>query len=375
MAAGFLMQLLLYNKKEGCFMRKRMLSIWLCLMMVMSILPTVSFAAESDTALEGGAKIYVDAVNGNDTTGNGTDTTPYKTVEKAVTAAASGATIQLGAGNYTLYGVSSVGHTKGKDLTFVGRGADKTGWNIGAEVPDPANFGTEYNGDYSFDGAGTITFRNMTLRSGSADYLGFIRADNTVVEDCIINGKTFYWGYTSATFKNTTFNCPSGDYALWTYSSPTMTFNNCTFNSSGKVINVYTDAGAGKQDITVNFKDCKVTNTGLSFLSKQVLNVNDSNMGDFKYVLNISGNNTVSNVPYDDTTCSRLYGFGRKATTNNTGKLDVNIDDTLVWSKGKMLTHDHSAGQQDNAFTTVEGDWITKPDGTQIRTVTKTCNY
>lgn len=356
-------------------MRKRMLSIWLCLMMVMSVLPTVSFAAKSDTAPEGGAKIYVDAVKGDDTTGNGTDTTPYKTVEKAVTAAASGATIQLGAGNYTLYGVSSVGHTKGKALTFVGRGADKTGWNIGAEVPDPANFGTEYNGDYSFDGAGTITFRNMTLRSGSADYLGFIRADKTVVEDCIINGKTFYWGYTSATFKNTTFNCPSGDYALWTYSSPTMTFNNCTFNSSGKVINVYTDAGAGKQDITVNFKDCKVTNTGLSFSSKQVLNVNDSNMGDFKYVLNISGNNTVSNVPYDDTTCSRLYGFGRKATTNNTGKLDVNIDDTLVWSKGEMLTHKYSAGQQDNAFTTVEGDWITKPDGTQIRTVTKTCNY
>lgn len=95
-------------------MRKRMLSIWLCLMMVMSILPTVSFAAESDTAPEGeatttapegGATIYVDAVNGDDTTGNGTDTTPYKTVEKAVTAAASGATIQLGAGNYTLYGV------------------------------------------------------------------------------------------------------------------------------------------------------------------------------------------------------------------------------------------------------------------------------
>ena len=358
-------------------MRKRMLSIWLCLMMVMSILPTVSFAAESDTAPEGGAKIYVDAVNGNDaqTDVGTTAEKAYKTLATAVTAAKSGDTIVLGEGKYTLYGVNSEGHTKGKDLTFVGQGADKTGWNIGAEVPDPANFGTEYNGDYSFDGAGTITFRNMTLRSGSADYLGFIRADNTVVEDCIINGKTFYWGYTSATFKNTTFNCPSGDYALWTYSSPTMTFNNCTFNSSGKVINVYTDAGAGKQDITVNFKDCKVTNTGLSFLSKQVLNVNDSNMGDFKYVLNISGNNTVFNVPYDDTTCSRLYGFGRKATTNNTGKLDVNIDDTLVWSKGKMLTHDHSAGQQDNAFTTVEGDWITKPDGTQIRTVTKTCNY
>jgi len=365
-------------------MRKRMLSIWLCLMMVMSILPTVSFAAELDTAPEGRAKIYVDAVNGDDTTGNGTDTTPYKTVEKAVTAAASGATIQLGAGKYTLYGVNSEGHTKGKNLTFVGQGADKTSWGIGATMPDPDKFGTEYNGDYSFDGAGTITFQNMTLQSGSADYLGFIRANNTVVENCTINGKTFYWGYESATFRNTTFNCPivektffgipytEGDYALWTYSSPTMTFDTCTFNSSGKVINVYTDYGAGTHDITVNFKDCTVKNTANN---KQVLNVNDSNMGNFKYVLNISGNNTVSNVPYDDTTCSRLYGFGGKATTNNTGKLDVNIDDTLVWSKGKMLTHKYSAGEQDNAFTTVEGDWITKPDGTQIRTVTKTCDY
>ena len=81
-------------------------------------------------------------------------------------------------------------------------------------MPDPDKFGTEYNGDYSFDGAGTIKFEQMTLQSSKADYLGFIRADQTVVEDCTINGKTFYWGYTSAIFKDTTFNCPSGDYAV-----------------------------------------------------------------------------------------------------------------------------------------------------------------
>ena len=381
MAAGFLMQLLLYNKKEGCFMRKRMLSIWLCLMMVMSMLPTVSFAAESDTAsegeatttaLEGGATIYVDAVNGDDTQpGVGTTADKaYKTLATAVTKAASGDTIVLGEGKYTLYKKDAV--TKGKDLTFVGQGADKTSWGIGATMPDPDKFGTEYNGDYSFDGAGTITFRDMTLQSASADYLGFIRADQTVVEDCIINGKTFYWGYTSATFTNTTFNCPDGDYAIWTYSSPTMTFDTCTFNSSGKVINVYTDAGAGKQDITVNFENCKVNNTAEN---KQVLNVNDSNMGNFKYVLNISGSNTVSGVPYDSVTCSRLYGFAGNAG-HNTGRLDVNIDGTPVWASGKMLTHEYSAGQQDNAFTYSYGDWITNSDGTtKTRTVTKTCNY
>lgn len=119
----------------------------------------------------------------------------YTSVKDAVAAASSGDTIILGEGNYTLYGIKSDDTTKGKNLTFVGQGPDKTAWNIGALVPDPNNFGTEYNGDYSFDGAGTVTFKNMTLRSGDANYLGFIRANNTVVDHCVINGKTFYWGY------------------------------------------------------------------------------------------------------------------------------------------------------------------------------------
>ena len=131
---------------------------------------------------------------------NSRDHRTSKNLKEATENAQSGDTLYLGKGNYTLYGIKSDGTTKGKDLTFVGSGVDVTAWNIGAEVPDPANFGTEYNGDYSFDGAGTVTFKNMTLRSGSADYLGFIRADKTVVDNCTINGKTFYWGYKNAKF-------------------------------------------------------------------------------------------------------------------------------------------------------------------------------
>ena len=294
---------------------KKTLAIMLALIMVLALVPTVAFAA--------GEVAWIGE-------------TGYATLEAAVTAAKSGDTITLGEGKYTLYGVSSVNTTKGKNLTFVGQGADKTGWNIGAEVPDPANFGTEYNGDYSFDGAGTITFRNMTLQSGTADYLGFIRADKTIVDNCTVNGKTFYWGYTSATFTNTTFNCPAGDYALWTYSSPTMTFDNCTFNSTGKIINVYTDAGAGKNDITVNFNNCTVNNTGESL--KPVLNINDSNMGGCKYILNITGNNKVTGVDADNITHSSLFGFGGKADTNNKGKTVVKIDDTTVWQDGNHAT-------------------------------------
>lgn len=158
----------------------------------------------------------------------------YPSLEAAVIDADSGDTIILGAGNYTLHNkLKDNQKPKGKDLTFVGQGSDKTTWYIGAKVPDPNLLGTEYNGDYSFDGAGTVTFKNMTLRSGDKDYLGFIRIDNTVVENCVINGKTDYWGYTSAKFIDTTFNAPNGQYALWTYCSPIMTFDTCTFNASG----------------------------------------------------------------------------------------------------------------------------------------------
>ena len=352
----------------------------------------------------GGTTIYVDAINGDDSKeGVGTSDKPYKTVAAAVAAAESGDTIQLGEGNYTLYKVSSEGHTKGKNLTFVGQGTDKTGWNIGALVPDPAHFGTEYNGDYSFDGAGTITFKNMTLRSGKADYLGFIRANNTIVENCVINGKTFYWGYQTATFRNTTFNCPKGgffggDYAIWTYSSPVMTFDNCTFNSYGKVINVYTDYSAGSHDITVNFNGCKVNNSGWSL--KPVLNINDFNMGNYKYVINISGNNTVTGVDVDRDTCSRLFGFGGKATTNNKGKTVVNFGNITVWQNGKMVdakayhnsgvtaggvtyTNDvdgsndslYAEGYKDHALVTTYGEWSANEDGTITRDVTKNCTY
>ena len=306
-------------------------------------------------------------------------TTGYTTLLDAVTAAKSGDTITLGEGNYTLYkkGVNTSANTKGKNLTFVGQGRDKTAWNIGAEVPDPAHYGTEYNGDYSFDGAGTITFQNMTLRSGTVDYLGFIRAGRTVVENCVINGKTFYWGYESAEFTNTTFNCPGGDYALWTYSSPVMTFNSCTFNAAGKVINVYTDYGAGKNDITVNFNNCTVKS---SAANKSALNINDSNMGGFKYIVNITTTpGAVSGLDPSEITCSRLFGFSEAA--RNTGRSVVSINGTTVWQNGQMVNHamdcggvKYTDGYAENAFDTTYSEW-TVTGTARTRTVTKVCKY
>ncbi len=340
--------------------QNRFLAALLAVAMMLQMLPMLAFADDAPDAYA----VEIDGKEGS-----------YAKLEDAVRAASSGDTIILGEGNYTLYKISSEGMTKGKNLTFVGQGPDKTAWNIGALVPDPANFGTEYNGDYSFDGAGTVTFKNMTLRSGKADYLGFIRADQTVVDNCVINGKTFYWGYTSAVFKNTTFNAPLLDYAIWTYSSPTMTFDNCTFNATGKVINVYTDYGAGKQDIKVNFENCTVNS---SILNKQALNINDSNMRPYKYIIHIDNPQTID-AALSNTTCSQLFGFKEdKSTgfTGNTGYTDVYLDGDLVWTNGKMKTHSYTVGEKEDAYEiTGRSDWTPSVERVDECEVTKTCKY
>lgn len=345
--------------------QNRFLAALLAVAMMLQMLPMLAFAE--------------DALGTGEVRNKRTGTT-YTSLATAVAEAQSGDTIELGEGNYTLYGVPSVGSTQGKDLTFVGQGTDKTAWNIGDEVPDPSKYGTEYNGDYSFDGAGTVTFKNMTLRSGNANYLGFIRIDNTVVENCVINGKTDYWGYTSAVFKDTTFNAPSSNYALWTYCSPTMTFDTCTFNANGKAINVYTDYSAGAHDITVNFNNCTVNSNFQSYVSmfsnnKTALNINDSNMGSHKYIININDPKTITAARDKTTTCSQMFGFGGKAATNNKGKTDVYLNGELVWTNGKMQTHSYTDGEQDKAFTTTYSEWTKFDARNEWRDVTKTCDY
>ena len=334
--------------------QNRFLAALLAVAMMLQMLPMLAFAEDAP----GTGKVRNKRTN-----------QIYESLVTAVTAAKSGDTIILGEGNYTLY--KSGSQTKGKDLTFVGQGPDKTIWQIGPEVPDPKLFGTEYNGDYSFDGAGTVTFKNMKLCTGNKDYLGFIRPDQTVVDHCEIYGRTAYWGYTSAVFTDTTFYAPTGNYALWTYSSPTMIFDNCTFNATGKVINVYTDYSAGQHDIRVYFNNCTVNSS--SIFGKQALKINDSNMSPYKYIIRIS--NSQVKATRDNITCSQVFGFGGDKA-GNTGYTDVYLDGDLVWTGGKMKTHSYTDGEKEGAYTiTDHSDWTPSAERIDKREVTKTCDY
>lgn len=337
--------------------QNRFLAALLAVAMMLQMLPMLAFAEDAP----GTGETYVAWIGDQG----------YTSLVDAVNAAKKGTTttITLGEGEYDLYKKISENELAGKELTFVGKGADKTIWNIGYAIDQPK----AEDGDYDLGGAEKVTFEKMTLQCGTGDYHGFVRIHNTVVKDCVINGKTFYWGYTSAVFKDTTFNAPSGDYAIWTYSSPTMTFDNCIFNASGKVINVYTDYGAGKQDITVNFDNCTV-NSSTFFIYKQALNINDSNMGNCKYIINI--NDPTVTAVRDTTTCSQVFGFGGKKG-NNTGHTEVYWNNSVepVWKEGKMQTHSYTDGEHDKAFTTTYSEWTKFDERNEWRDATTTCNY
>lgn len=306
----------------------------------------------------------------------------YTTLEAAVRDAArapgNSATITLGEGEYELYGKinEKEGILEGKELTFVGQGADKTKWKIRYNHEQPVS----EDGNYDLGGAEKVTFEKMTLQCGNGDYHGFVRIHNTVVKDCVIDGKTDYWGYTSAVFTDTTFNAPEGQYALWTYSSPTMIFDTCTFNAKGKVINVYTDFSAGKQDITVNFNNCTVKSISWTSAAtfKTALKIDDHNMGSYKYIINITDPNVTA--ARDTTTCSQVFGFGDKKGVkegNNSGRTEVywNNNAEPVWKEGKMQTHSYTDGEHDKAFTYTYSEWKKIDERNEMRDETKTCNY
>lgn len=273
-----------------------------------------SGTADDTTGAEGGAD-PTDSVNGNDSTDPQDDgdavmpvaSSVVSTSEElvaAIAAANDGDTITLGEGEFTTYGNTS----PEKSLTFVGAGTG-TVWTIGDLDKD---VGGEGNGDCSFDGCNTVTFRNMTLKSNGADYRGFIRISNTVVENCTLKGKTAYWGYETAKFEDSTFNAPVGDYALWDYSTKAMTFEGCTFNISGKGVNVYVEQPSTDAR-TVEVNGCTVNSDKAG---KAFLNIKNSTQS---YDVTLSGTNTVNGLTADGTTGSALYQVETTKVTETTG--------------------------------------------------------
>ena len=312
----------------------------------------------------------------------------YKSLEAAISAAGDGATIKLGEGVYSLGGTENTQKVTDKSLTFVGAGVDKTKWQI--QAPQ-TKYGSDGWCNYSFDGSNSITFQDMTLIGSvypdgtikAEDLQGYVRVQNITLKDCVFNGRADYWGYTSTTFDNVTFNAPGtteseiskANYSLWTYTGNTCTFKDCTFNSKGKTINVYRPGDPGN-DVTVNFENCTVnSNFSLYVLfDKTALKIDDSYMGNHKFIINI--NDPTVTAARDTMTCSQVFGFGGKSACN-TGKTEVYWNNSVepVWKGGEMKTHSYTDGEHDKAFTTTYSEWRKFDERNEWRDATTTCDY
>ena len=351
--------------------QNRFLAALLAVAMMLQMLPMLAFADDG--------KKYVAWIGNKG----------YTSLEDAVDAASSVAptTIKLGEGVYSLGGTENTQKVTDKSLTFVGKGPDKTKWKI--QAPQ-APYGADGYCNYSFDGSDSITFQDMTVIGSvypngtikAEDTQGYVRVKNITLKDCVFNGRADYWGYTSTTFDNVTFNAPGTteseindtNYSLWTYTGKTYTFRDCTFNSTGKTINVYRHVDPG-YDVTVNFENCTVNSNFATSakVSKTALSIGDHTFDGSKYILNIITPHVTA--ARDKFTCSQVFGFGDNKD-KNTGRTDVYLNGDLVWTGGKKLTHSYTDGEHDKAFTPSYSEWTSSgADRIDKREVTKTCDY
>lgn len=351
--------------------QNRFLAALLAVAMMLQMLPMLAFADDG--------KKYVAWIGNKG----------YTSLEDAVDAASSVAptTIKLGEGVYSLGGTENTQKVTDKSLTFVGKGPDKTKWKI--QAPQ-APYGADGYCNYSFDGSDSITFQDMTLIGSvypngtikAEDTQGYVRVQNITLKDCVFNGRADYWGYTSTTFDNVTFNAPGTteseindtNYSLWTYTGKTYTFRDCTFNSTGKTINVYRHVDPG-YDVTVNFENCTVNSKFATSakVSKTALSIGDHTFDGSKYILNIITPHVTA--ARDNFTCSQVFGFGDNKD-KNTGRTDVYLNGDLVWTGGKKLTHSYADGEKEDAYEiTGRSDWTPSVERVDECEVTKTCKY
>ena len=245
-------------------MGKRVASLLLSLVMMLSLLPTTVYATEDTVGGPGEPNdVIVEETNTSDdntvggTTGNPEPTgegggaaavvsvgetatvatigsATYESLDEAITAVADGETIVVNAGEYTLNG--NLNYT-GKAFTIAAADGAKVSFDMSAAV--------------ALHGA-KITFNNVTFDyKTNGNYIGLQHTDTLVYNNCTINGMVFLYAV-NETFNGCTFNQTSaGAYNVWTYGAQNVAFNGCTFNCVGRCVLVYNEGAIDKTDLTV----------------------------------------------------------------------------------------------------------------------------
>jgi len=326
-------------------MGKRVASLLLSLVMMLSLLPTTVYATggtgeTSDVIVEETNTSDDNTVGG--TTGNpeltGEDeggganvsegetvtvatigSTTYESLDAAITAVADGETIVVNAGEYTLNG--SLNYT-GKAFTIAAADGADVSFDMSAAV--------------ALHGA-KITFNNVTFDyKTNGNYIGLQHTDTLVYNNCTINGMVFLYAV-NETFNGCTFNQTSaGAYNVWTYGAQNVAFNGCTFNCVGRCVLVYNEGANHKTDLTVENTEF---NASAPAEGKAAIEIDTSLM---------AGGATIT---VDDKTTAAGFAAGSKSGST-------------LWNDKKQ-----TADTNKNTTVTVAGEKVFEPKATVVKPV------
>ena len=232
--------------------------------------------------------------------------------ELAAAAIADNATIYLTKGEYVIPDAA-----KGKTVTFIGTGNPE-------EVKVKVETTGYENCDYGLDGS-NATFEGITITTNSTTYAGYARCKGTY-KNCIINGT--YTLYGESTFENCEFNVSGNVYNIWTWGADEIEFTGCTFNSGGKALLLYREEG-GTVNLTVT--DCTFNDSGELDSKKAAIEIGDSPYDD-KPTYNVTVSETrVNGYAINDegtNTESKLWGNKNSMPKD---RLNVTVDGEDVY--------------------------------------------
>ena len=171
-------------------------------------------------------------------------------------------TINLTQGNYVI-----PSSAQGKTLTIIGTGTPE---DVNVAVTKVGSGGE--NCDYGLDGS-TVTFEGITITTNSSTYIGYARCKGTY-KNCVINGT--YTLYGDSKFENCTFNVSGDVYNIWTWGAKNMEFDRCTFNSDGKALLLYQE---GTNTVNLTVKSCIFNDNGGLTSKKAAIEIGDAPYG------------------------------------------------------------------------------------------------
>ena len=218
-------------------------------------------------------------------------------------------TINLTQGNYVI-----PSSAKGKTLTIIGTGTPE---DVKVAVTKVGTGGE--NCDYAFDGS-TVTFEGITITTNSSTYIGYARCKGTY-KNCVINGT--YTLYGDSKFENCTFNVSGDVYNIWTWGAPNATFDKCTFNSDGKAMLLY-----GTENTNLKIENSVFNDKGGLTDLKAAIEIGNDYGTSYTLVVN---NTVVNGYEINDKGINTGTTLWANKNSMGTDKLSVTIDGVKVY--------------------------------------------